>query len=309
MVGMATRADVSFPSGGQRCGGWLYLPMGVTGKAPCVVMAHGTTGTMNFGLARYAQRFAAAGFAVLVFDYRHFGASDGWPRQLVRVGRQVADWRAAVRFARTLPKVDPDRVALWGTSLGGGHVVTVAADDPSIAAVVAQLPFMGVDLRGSSQRTGRVTRTLFMAAIRDAIGGVFGRTPVTIPMVGEPGAVAVFTGTEDNTVARALAAEAPEWRNEMAARSLFSLIRYRPGKLAGRLVMPLLICVADDDTAASLPLAVRAAEQAPRGELRRYPGGHFAAYLGEVFEQMVSDQVKFLRRHLASTPAATAGAG
>ena len=87
---MATRVDVSFPSGGQRCGGWLYLPMGVTGKAPCVVMAHGTTGTMNFGLARYAQRFAAAGFAVLVFDYRHFGASDGQPRQLIRVGRQVA---------------------------------------------------------------------------------------------------------------------------------------------------------------------------------------------------------------------------
>lgn len=128
-------------------------------------------------------------------------------------------------------------------------------------------------------------------------------------MVGEPGTVAVFTGTEDNTVARGLAAEAPEWRNEMAARSLFSLIRYRPGKLAGRLVMPLLICIAEDDTAASLPLAVRAAEQAPHGELRRYPGGHFAAYLGEVFEQMVSDQVKFLRRHLASTPATTAGAG
>ena len=163
---------------------------------------------MNFGLARYAQRFAAAGFAVLVFDYRHFGASDGWARQLIRVGRQTASRPA------------------------GGNAVT-----------------------------------------------------------------------------RTLAADAPGWRNEMAARSLFSLIRYRPGKLAGRLVMPLLICVADDDTAASLPLAVRAAEQAPRGELRRYPGGHFAAYLGEVFEQMVSDQVKFLRRHLASTQVATAGAG
>jgi hypothetical protein len=56
-------------------------------------------------------------------------------------------------------------------------VVTVAADDPSIAAVVAQLPFMGVDLHGSSPRTPRVTRTLFTAAIRDAIGGVFRRAP------------------------------------------------------------------------------------------------------------------------------------
>lgn len=117
---MATRADVWFPSGGQRCAGWLYLPMGLTGKAPCVVMAHGTTGTMKFGLARYAQRFAAAGFAVLVFDYRHFGASDGWPRQLIRVGRQVADWRAAVRFARTLPQVDSDRVAFGAPRLVAG---------------------------------------------------------------------------------------------------------------------------------------------------------------------------------------------
>ena len=80
---------------------------GLTGRAPCVVMAHGTTGTMDFGLARYAQRFAAAGFAVLVFDYRHFGASDGRPRQLIRVGRQVADWRAAVWFARALPRSTP----------------------------------------------------------------------------------------------------------------------------------------------------------------------------------------------------------
>jgi dienelactone hydrolase len=236
---MATRADVSFPSGGQRCGGWPYLPMGVTGRVPCVVMAHGTTGTMNFGLARYAQRFAAAGFAVLVFDYRHFGASDGWPRQLIRVGRQVADWRAAVRFARMLPQVDPDRVALWGTSLGGGHVVTVAADDPSIAAVVAQLPFMGVNLHGSSPRTPRVTRTLFTAAIRDAIGGVFRRAPVTIPMVGEPGAVAVFAGTEDNAVARTLAAEAPEWRNEMAARSAPILREYVRIASSGRQHFPL----------------------------------------------------------------------
>jgi hypothetical protein len=92
----------------------------------------------------------------------------------------------------------------------------------------------------------------------------------------------------------------------MAARSLFSLISYRPGRLAGRLMMPLLVCVADDDTAASVPLAVRAARQAPRGELRRYPGTHFGAYLGEVFERMVADQVAFLRRHLSSAPTATA---
>jgi hypothetical protein len=131
---------------------------------------------------------------------------------------------------------------------------------------------------------------------------MLGRPPVMLPMVGAPGQVAVFTGAEDDISMRALAAGAPEWRNEMAGRSMFSLLRYRPGAAAGRVAVPLLICVADDDTAASLPLAVRAANEAPHAELRRYPGSHFAAYTGDVFEQMVRDQVAFLQRHLAVNP-------
>jgi hypothetical protein len=299
---MVTRTDVSCLAGGQRCAGWLYPPAAGAGTVPAVVMAHGTTGTRDFGLARYAERFAGAGFAVVVFDYRHFGGSEGQPRQLIHIGRQLADWRAAIRFTRAIPQVDPQRVAIWGTSLSAGHVISVAAVDPTIAAVVAQLPWMGVDPHGSSPRSARVTGTLFATAVRDAARGVLARPPLTIPMVGEPGAVAVFTGSEDNAVTRMLAAKAPQWRNELAARSLFALIRYRPGRLAGRLVMPLLVCVADADTAASVPLAIRAAHRAPRGELRRYPGGHFAAYLGDVFERMVTDQVEFLRRHLLTTP-------
>lgn len=303
---MITEREVSFSSGGRRCAGRLFLPAGAA-RAPGVVMAHGTTGTMDFGLARYARHFAEAGVVVLAFDYRHFGASGGEPRQVISVRRQLADWRAAVRFVRSLPEVDPVRVALWGTSLSGGHVVAVAATDPTIRAVVAQLPFMGIEAGRSSPRSGRVTAALFAAALRDAAGALFGRPPVTIPIVGEPGAVAVFTGTEDAAVAKELAAHAPTWRNAMAARSLFALARYRPGRLARHLHMPLLVCVAEDDTAASLPLAVRAAQQAQHGQLRRYPGGHFAAYLGDVQQRMAADQTAFLRRHLAGAPAGARG--
>ncbi len=60
---MVTRSDVSFESGGLRCAGWLYVPAGPTGRVPSVVMGHGTTGTMDFGLDSYARRFAAAGSA------------------------------------------------------------------------------------------------------------------------------------------------------------------------------------------------------------------------------------------------------
>lgn len=298
---MGTVREVSFSSGARRCAGRLFRPSEAS-RAACLVMAHGTTGTMDFGLAPYARRFADAGLVVLTFDYRHFGASEGRPRQLISVRRQLADWRAAIRFARALPEVDPDRVALWGTSLSGGHVVVVAASDPAIRAVVAQLPFTGIETGRSSPRSGGVTAALFAAAARDVVAAVFGRPPVTVPIVGEPGAVAVFTGAEDYAVARELAAHAPTWRNEMTARSMFGLAAYRPGRLARRLRMPLLVCVAEGDTAASPRLAIRAAEQAPRGESRSYPGGHFSAYLGEVRQRMADDQTAFLHRCLAATP-------
>lgn len=292
-----SRTDVSFMSAAGRCRGWLYLPVAAE-AAPCVVMGHGTTATISFGLDRYAQRFAAAGIAVLAFDYRHFGTSQGQPRQLIDIGEQLADWRAAVTYARSLPQTDPQRIALWGTSLSAGHVANIAATDPAIAAVVAQLPFFGVQLRGSSPRTAAVTLRLFAAAIADTIRGLLHRSPKTVAMVGPPGTVAVFTGAEDYEVCQLLAANAPDWRNELAARSLWSLIRYRSADAVAQVSVPMLVCVADADTATSVPLALRAATQAPHAEIRRYPGGHFAAYIGTVFERMVTDETEFLERHL-----------
>ena len=138
---MSEREDLSFASGGETCAAWLYRPDGAPGPAPCVVMAHGFSGTRGDRLPAYAERFAAAGMAVLLFDYRHFGDSTGEPRQLLDIGRQQADYRAAVAFARTLGGIDATRIALFGTSFSGGHVVAVAAQDPSIAASSPQCPF------------------------------------------------------------------------------------------------------------------------------------------------------------------------
>lgn len=158
----------------MRCAGWLYLPPRAEGAPPCVVMAHGTTGTRDFGLPSYAARFAAAGLAVLTFDYRHFGASEGEPRQLVHIDRQLEDLRSAVGYARALREVDAARVALWGTSLGAGHVLSAAAADAAITAAVAQLPFLGVDPRNKSPRSASVTLKLFARAMRDAAGARLG---------------------------------------------------------------------------------------------------------------------------------------
>lgn len=293
--------ETSFLSDGTRCAGRLYLASASVAHAqglPCVVMSHGASGTMSLGLDAYASRFADAGFAVFAFDYRHFGLSDGEPRQLISVGEQLEDLRSAVRFARNLPEVAADRVAIWGTSLSGGHVVAVGAADPTLAAVVAQVPWMGVDLRRADPRPVSATARLLLAALRDAVDARAGRPPVLLPVFGPAHAVTILGEPDDRAALDALVAAGPDWRNELAARSVLSLLLYRPGRRSRRLKMPLLVCIAESDVLTSVRLAARAAATAPRGELRRYASGHFDAYVGQAFEAMVADQIAFLGHHL-----------
>ena len=129
---------LTFQSHGTRCAATLYLPDS-SEPVPCLVMGHGFSGTQD-RLEAYARRFAEARMAVLTFDYRHFGRSEGEPRQLVDCRRQLEDWRAAVELARSLAVVDGQRIALWGSSLSTSHVLHLAADDPTIVAVIVQVP-------------------------------------------------------------------------------------------------------------------------------------------------------------------------
>ncbi|ELB86205.1 hypothetical protein Rwratislav_46190, partial [Rhodococcus wratislaviensis IFP 2016] len=107
-----------------------------------MVLAHGWSGVREQRLDAFAERFAAAGVTALVFDYRYFGASKGEPRQLLDIDSQLDDWDSAVAFVRSRPDIDPSRVALWGTSLSGGLVLTAAARDRRVAAVVSQVPYV-----------------------------------------------------------------------------------------------------------------------------------------------------------------------
>jgi dienelactone hydrolase len=295
-------SEVFFPSGRETCAADLYRADAPSGVLPCVVIGHGFSGTK--GLARvYAERFADAGFAVLVFDYRHFGASGGQPRQLVDVVRQREDYGAAVRFARACASIDPERIALWGTSLSGGHVIAVAAADPRIAAVVAQVPLIDAWQTGRTRRQRlrrALTRSvlkLVVAAVRDALRALLGRPPYLARVVGTPGEAAVYTEPQVRDVFTALGGEAAGWRNAFAPRFLFGLPRYRTGT-AERVQMPLLVCVADSDLEASPDFAATVAERAPQGEIRHYPVGHFDVYAEPARSQIIADQIAFLRTHL-----------
>src|SRR3954463_12845852 len=99
---MSEREDLTFRSGEETCAAWLYRPDGAAGAVPCVVMAHGFTATRGDRLPPYAQGFPAPGLALLLLRYPHLGGCPPMPRQLLDIGRQQADYHAAVAFARTV---------------------------------------------------------------------------------------------------------------------------------------------------------------------------------------------------------------
>jgi pimeloyl-ACP methyl ester carboxylesterase len=293
------REDVTFTSGGARCAAWLYRPDSAS-PSPVVVMAHGFTGTREIRLDAYAERFCAAGLGALVFDYRHFGASEGEPRQLLDIEAQHDDYRAAIAFARGLEWADPARIALFGTSFSGGHVVPLAAEDRQIAALVAQCPFS--DGPASLRALGPAAALrLTLPGLRDQLRALRGRPPYYIRVVGPPGSRAVMATPDSEPGFRALLPQDSLWEDRVAARIALRIGTYRPGRAAERVSCPALFCVCDGDSLAPARTTVRNAERAPRAVVKRYPIGHFEIYVGEWFERAVADQTEFLVEHLLGT--------
>jgi len=299
------RQRIRFVSGETECAAWHYP--GTNGG--CVIMTGGFAVTKEPGTDRFARRFNEAGFGVLAFDYRNIGESGGQPRHVQRVGEQLADWQAAIGYARTLPGVDPARLAIWGFSSSGGHVFRIAARNPELAAAIAQTP--NADGPAASRNAARHQKPLAMLrfaalGVADAAGALARRPARLVPLSGEPGTVALLTTPDGRDGSRALDPDGryPDWRQEVAARSALRLVFYRPGRYAAHVRCPLLVLVCDQDQSALAAPAVRAANRAPRGELVRMPGGHYEPFLGG-HERAVEAELSFLCRHLSGEPQAS----
>ena len=291
-----TRHDVSFDSHGDTCAAWLFLPDGVT-NPPVVILGHGLGATREMGLDAFAERFAQAGIAALAFTYRHFGDSTGQPRQLLSIKRQLADWDAAIAHVKTRHDVDGTRVAVWGSSFGGGHAIIVAARHPELRAAVSQCPF--TDGVASARALGLVgTMRLLPTVARDVFAGTLRNHPVLITLAGAPGEQALMTAPDALPGYLALVPEGGTFINEVAARVAPTITRHRPGKAAKDVKTPILFCICDHDSVTPPEETLAYAKTAPLGEIKRYDAGHFDIYLGAPFEAVVADQTDFLTRHL-----------
>ncbi|GGO86254.1 alpha/beta hydrolase [Nocardioides phosphati] len=293
---VVVRHDVTFDSDGDSCAAWLFLPQGVE-RSPVVVLGHGLGASREMRVDAFAERFAAAGIAALAFTHRNFGTSGGALRQVVSIRQQLEDWESALRYVKAHPALDGSRVAVWGSSLGGGNAITVASRHPELAAAVAQCPFTsGV---ATSLALGPVSSArLLPAVLADLVAQARGGSPVLVPLAGEARAKALMAGPGVLEDCQSLMPAGETFRNEAAARIVPAIALSRPGRAARNVEAPILFCVCEQDTVTPPKPTLRYARRAPRGEVRTYPASHFDIYVGEQFEAAVADQTEFLVRHL-----------
>jgi alpha-beta hydrolase superfamily lysophospholipase len=289
---------VRFACGETECAAWLFLPRAVA-RPPVVVMGHGFAGTRDVALPRFAERFARAGLAAFVFDYRHFGASGGSPRQLVDPWRQLEDWRAALAHARARPEVDGARVALWGTSMGAGHALVSAADDGHVRAVAVQAPLVDTSLEGEATfyGVGWVVK-LLLHAWGDLLAGWLGRDPVLVPAVAPSGGFGMIVDDAAFAAFERLAGPDSTYRNAVAARSILTFDDWNPAPRAGEIAAPVLLVASPADRFAPFAAVEAFARIARRARVERIDGDHFDVYASPVLERAADLESAFLAESL-----------
>lgn len=278
---------LAFESEGETCRGRLYRPARPA-TPPVVVLGPDVAAERTFGYPQYAEQFARAGYAAFVFDYRGFGDSDSDDYHLVDTEMQLADWHAAVDRVRRLDG-ERRRVALWGYGLGGGHALSVAANR-RVDAAIAVAPF--VDGRAfARERSARYLARGVGAGIRDRLAGVVGRTR-TVPVVGGREEFGLVPRPTGDAYLDCVPPES-DWRNELPARSLLDLLRYRPLTEAEGVTCPTLLVAGNKDDIAPPAAVADAADRIDDSTLLRLPIGHTDA-LGPGLETAAAHQLAFL---------------
>jgi uncharacterized protein len=297
--------EVAFPSEGAMLRGLLFLPESQSKRPPLVIMAHGTSATVTMVADKYAEAFSRAGLAVLLYDHRNFGRSEGEPRQEINPWIQCRGYRDALNFAERLDSIDPERIALWGDSYTGGQVIVVGAIEPRVKVIVAQVPVFGAEPSAVEPNTANFD-LIKEALSRGDVGGspetTVGPMPVvSSDQVGTPSLLKPIqafrwfidyggrAGTRwDNRVTRVL----PE-----------TPVPFHPTLCAPFVKAPTLLMVAPEDEMmhANYAVAKQAYELIP-GPKQWYDiaGGHFGLlyFPSDLFDEASRVQTEFLKKWL-----------
>jgi dienelactone hydrolase len=302
---MISETEIEFASEGAVLRGRLVRPSSAAVRKPAVIMAHGTSATVEMVLIEFAREFARAGIIALVYDHRNFGRSGGEPRGEINPWVQCRGYLAALDFASDHPEIDASRIALWGDSYTVGQVVAVAACDPRPCAIVAQCPVFGMalpDLQPSDEYISAFKQTLLH-------GNVVG-TPETTT---GPLPVVSFESSSIASLLEPIQAfrwfieyggrPGSGWKNRVTRVLPPTPVSYTPLLCAAHVRIPILMMVAPEDEMVHANLDVARHVYALVPGPKRWvdvKDGHFGLlyYPGERFTEVAGIQSNFLVEHL-----------
>ena len=273
-------------------------------------MAHGFSGVKE-QIDHYAASFATAGFTVLVYDHRGFGASAGMPRLEVDAERQLSDWRDAITFLLARPEVDADAgVGLWGSSFAGGLVMVLGATDPRVQCVVSQIPHVS-GARNARQMFSVAQREKLREHIHaDRIARLSGAEPRRLPVFSpEPDGFCALTPPMSAKYIRAAETAIPSWKNEVTLRSVENMVNVEPAAWAPYISpTPFMMIVGAKDTCTFPEHQIDTFHHAREPKrLVIHPGGHFDTYT-EQFEPTSRAALEWFGEHLSPVVATGAKA-
>jgi uncharacterized protein len=276
------RRDIEFDANGTALRGWLYTPDRGARPFPTIVMAHGFSALKEMGLNEYAEVFAAAGLAALVYDNRNLGASDGEPRFDIDPVAQMRDYRHAITYAQSRPEVDADRIGIWGTSYTGGLVLIAAALDRRVKCVVSQVPFISGYETMLRTTLPDEREALYRMLNEERRSLLAGNPPSVVPIcTDDPSRPTTAPGRRTYQYFRGYAHDKKlPWQNVVTTRSLDYRLEYEAMPYMERISpTPLLMIIASEDTITPTDIALSAFARAlepKKAVLIR--GDHYDAY-------------------------------
>lgn len=278
---------VHFTSNGVRLQADLYLPYlpdDAADLVSAVAYGPGFGGVKEMLIPSYATPLSRAGVAVLAFDYAGFGSSDGEPRQHMDLDAQQQAYRDALDYLAAHPRIDAERLGLFGTSMSGGHALAVAATDARVRSTVVLIPFTGLDV---SAQPAELITAIEDAATRMAAG----EPPQMIPTSGKPGEIAVMNSDGAWEWTQRMTAGAPTFRNEISLASLRNVINYHPAANLSALCTPVHVVLAADDAITPAAAARKTLQPISSVEILEFPQTHF-----ELFDDHLQETIDLTTR-------------
>ena len=287
------KTTINYPSGDSNIAAELYLPANLEKPLPLIVMCHGFCGVKELLLPGFAEQFQQAGFAVITFDYRGFGASGGEAGRL-QPALQIEDIKATIDFAVQMSIIDADKIALWGTSFGGANAIVAAVEDARVKCLAVQVTFGDGErvITGelNEAEAAKLRSSLEKMQVRKAEGGKEMWVPIA----------KVLNDEQSKAFYSRYAEEFPALKTKIPFLTTAETLAHKPENYLSDLNAPLHITVAEQDgvnpPAESYSLFDKAKE--PKQLLSIAGATHYDIYEGEYLTQVSAAQVAWFKQYL-----------